>query len=80
MKTGFQPLLNCIEIIIEDLEWRNGTVQLLSAPLPKLTDETLLDIIISDPNFSAFSACKFLNAQLPHVTPFLSFELSLLFT
>ncbi|VDM19230.1 unnamed protein product [Wuchereria bancrofti] len=50
-----KPLLNCIKIIDEDLEWKNGTVQLLNAPLPNITTQTLLDIIISDPNFSAFS-------------------------
>ncbi|VBB29164.1 unnamed protein product [Acanthocheilonema viteae] len=51
-----KPLLNCIKIVDEDLEWRNGTVQLLSAPLPKATTQTLLEIIKSDPNFSAFNA------------------------
>ncbi|MCP9261567.1 hypothetical protein DINM_004919 [Dirofilaria immitis] len=51
-----KPLLNCIKIVNEDLEWRNGTVQLLSAPLPQATTQALLDIITSDPDFSAFSA------------------------
>uniref|UniRef100_A0A158Q7R1 FAS1 domain-containing protein n=1 Tax=Elaeophora elaphi TaxID=1147741 RepID=A0A158Q7R1_9BILA len=51
-----KPLLNCIKIVDEDLEWRNGTVQLLSAPLPIATNQTLLEIIKSDPNFSAFNA------------------------
>uniref|UniRef100_A0A1I7VM38 FAS1 domain-containing protein n=1 Tax=Loa loa TaxID=7209 RepID=A0A1I7VM38_LOALO len=57
-RTGLdnKPLLNCIEIVDEDLECRNGTVQLLSAPLPKTTMQTLLDIITNDPNFSVFSA------------------------
>lgn len=60
----FQPLLNCVKIVDEDLEWRNGTVQLLSAPLPKITTQTLLDIITNDPKFSVFSACKFLNCVM----------------
>ncbi|VDN84711.1 unnamed protein product, partial [Brugia pahangi] len=50
-----KPLLNCIKIRDEDLEWKNGTVQLLNGPLPNITDQTLFDIIINDSNFSAFS-------------------------
>ncbi|KAK6103144.1 Fasciclin domain family protein [Brugia pahangi] len=51
-----KPLLNCIKIRDEDLEWKNGTVQLLNGPLPNITDQTLFDIIINDSNFSAFSS------------------------
>ncbi|CAG9534734.1 unnamed protein product [Cercopithifilaria johnstoni] len=57
-RTGLddKPLLNCVEIVNEDLEWKNGTVQLLSGPLPKATTQTLLEIIRSDPNFSIFNS------------------------
>uniref|UniRef100_A0A8R1XS49 FAS1 domain-containing protein n=1 Tax=Onchocerca volvulus TaxID=6282 RepID=A0A8R1XS49_ONCVO len=57
-RTGLddKPLLNCIKIAEEDLEWRNGTVQLLIAPLPQATNQTLLDIIANDSDLSAFNS------------------------
>lgn len=71
----FQPLLNCIGIVDEDLVWANGIVQRLSAPLPKATTQTLLEIIESDPNFSSFNACKLLNCLLVNfIVFFLNFK------
>uniref|UniRef100_A0A915PV74 FAS1 domain-containing protein n=1 Tax=Setaria digitata TaxID=48799 RepID=A0A915PV74_9BILA len=55
-QTDDKPLLNCIKIIDEDLTWKNGTIQLLSGPLLPTTTQTLLDIITTDPDFSAFNA------------------------